>query len=129
MPALLKYITAHAFACVVFLIASVVPHHSFAISGRSVSYAEWWSSGAGALASLLGVILPISGYLLLSRHPKARITYLVSVSISVIGSFVLLREPTSAAFGVALITFGMWYLYRRPSVVAYFASNNRWSGP
>ena|SRR5882724_10701383 len=121
MPGFLKFLTAHAFGMSVLLVASVIPHGSFVLHGRPVSYAEWWSSGAGPLASFLGIILPISGFLLLRRNPLARIAYLTSIGIAMIASYLIHPEPASAAFGVLLFAFGIWYLYRRPAVVAYFA--------
>ena len=126
MPSLLKFLTAHSLASFVLLVASVVPNSSFAIDGHPVSYSEWWSSGAGPLASLLGVILPISGYLLLKGHPMARVTYLASISIALIGSLLVLHQAVVAAFGKPMVAFAMWYLYRRSDVVAYLASNNHW---
>jgi hypothetical protein len=123
MPGFLKFLTAHAFGMSVLLIASVIPHGSFVIHGRPVSYAEWWSSGAGPFASFLGIILPISGFLLLRRNSRARIIYLTSIGIAMIASYLIHPEPASAAFGVPLFAFGVWYLYRRPAVVAYFAAD------
>ena len=58
MPMPLRFITGHAIACVFLLFGSIIPHGSFAIDGRPVSYAVWWSSGAGPYASFLGVIMP-----------------------------------------------------------------------
>lgn len=125
MPGLLKFLTAHALGMFVLLVASVIPHDSFVIYGRPVSYAEWWSSGAGPFASLLGITLPISGFLFLRRNSRARIIYLASIGIAMIAPYLIHREPASAAFGVLLFAFGVWYLYRRPAVVAYFAPNKR----
>jgi hypothetical protein len=125
MPGLLKFLTAHSLAAIVLLVVSVVPHDSFFIDGRHVSYSEWWSSGAGPLASLLGILLPISGYLFLTRHRTARVTYLTTASVALVCPYVAHGHPVSAALGVLMVAFGAWYLYRRPTVVAYFASNNR----
>jgi hypothetical protein len=128
MPGFLKFLTAYAFGMSVLLFASVIPHGSFVIHGRPVSYAEWWSSGAGPLASFLGIILPISGFLLLRRNPLARVIYLTSIGIAMIAYYLIHPEPASAAFGILLFAFGVWYLYRRPAVVAYFAPDRRMDG-
>jgi hypothetical protein len=125
MPGFLKFLTAHAFGMSVLLVASVIPHGSFVIHGQPVSYAEWWGSGAGPFASFLGIILPISGVLLLRRNSRARIVYLTSIGIAMIASYLIHPEPASAAFSVFLFAFGVWYLYRRPAVVAYFAPDRR----
>lgn len=50
MPKLLKFLTAHAAFCFVFFVMSVIPNDSFSIQGQHVTYAEWWSSGAGVFA-------------------------------------------------------------------------------
>jgi hypothetical protein len=105
MPGFLKFLTAHAFGMSVLLVASVIPHGSFVLHGRPVSYAEWWSSGAGPLASFLGIILPISGFLLLRRNPLARIAYLTSIGIAMIRSRPLQRSAyfySPSGFGISI---------------------------
>jgi hypothetical protein len=125
MPGLLKFLTAHALGMSVLLVASVVPHDSFVMYGQPVSYAEWWRSGAGPFASLLGIILPISAIFFLRRDSRGRIIYLASLSIAMIVPYFIHRKPASAAIGVLLVTFGIWYLYRKATVVAYFTTSLR----
>jgi hypothetical protein len=131
MPGLLKFITAHAFASFVFVVASLVPQTPFSINGHAVSYSEWWTSGAGPLVTFLGIALPICGYLFLLRKANARAAYLASLAIALLVSDLILRQPLFLVLGDGcLVAFGGWYLYRRPAVVAYFASNNRvWTPP
>jgi len=130
MPSLLKFLTAHAFACFAFFVGSLIPQTPFSIYGHQVSYSEWWTSGAGPLAVFLGVALPICGYMFLLRKADARAAYLASVAIVLICSYVVLRRPPFLILGDGcLIAFGGWYLYRRSAVVAYFASNQRLERP
>jgi hypothetical protein len=123
MPTLLKFLTGHSLACIFLMILSIIPHNSFAIEGHSVSYAVWWSSGAGPFASLLGIIMPVSGYLLLQRSHRARISYLTALSVGLIAPYLLCGQFGLAAFGIALVAAIGWYLYGRQTVQTYFASN------
>lgn len=81
MPLILKFLTIHALACLFFLVSSIFPHNSFSVEGRAVSFLEWWTSGAGMLASIFGILLPLSGFLLIKRAPLARLFYLSSMFI------------------------------------------------
>jgi hypothetical protein len=131
MPNLLKFLTAHALACIVFLIGSVIPHNSFSISGRQVTYLEWWGSGAGVYASVIGIILPISAWLLLSRSCHARGFYLCSMIVGLILSYLLFQQVwgSETGYGYAavraiIVAILAWYLYRKESVKHYFVSNH-----
>jgi hypothetical protein len=123
MPKLLKWICAHALLCGFFLLGSVIPHDSFSINGHHVSYAEWWSSGAGPFASLLGTVMPLTGYLLLSRSAYGRIAYLAVLSVALVLPYCYLGEFWLALFGVLVVLLISWYLFRKKSVIEYFASN------
>ena len=123
MPTPLKFITGHAIACIFLLLGSIIPHNSFSIDGQHVSYAVWWSSGAGPFASVLGVIMSMSGYLLLKRSNRARVTYLMALSVALIAPYLFWRQFESAAFGIAIVVLVGWYLYGRQSVQVYFTSN------
>jgi hypothetical protein len=123
MPLLMKWVTAHALLCFGLLISSLVPHDSFSIDGHHVSYSEWWSSGAGPFASLLGVIMPFAAYLLLVRARCARITYLAALSIGLILPYIYWRQFGLASFGMFVIGLIGWYLYGKKTVQKYFSSN------
>ena len=75
MPKLLKLLTANAAFCFVFFAMSVIPNGSLSIQGRHVGYAEWWSSGAGVLASLIGLVGPFVAWALASKQPYARCVF------------------------------------------------------
>ena len=68
MPLILKLLTAHAISCIVFLIASIIPHSSFVMYGQSVTYSEWWGSGVGVYASILGTLMASAGFLLVTKN-------------------------------------------------------------
>jgi hypothetical protein len=74
--------------------------------------------------------LPICGYLFLLRKAHARAAYLAVLTISLLVSYVVLRTSVFSFLGNGgLVAFGGWYLYRRATVVAYFASNQRLERP
>jgi hypothetical protein len=123
MPTLLKFLTAHAFICFVFLIGSIIPHGYFSINGRPVSFSEWWSSGAGLLCSLIGIVFPVLGYLFLVRARYARGLYVAAfVALSAFGP---IGSPPASYYLAALVfVIGIAiYLYIWSSVRDYFCSN------
>jgi hypothetical protein len=81
MPALLKFLTAQALFSFVFFVVSVIPNDQFSINGRHVTYSEWWSSGAGPFASVLGVFGLYTAWLFLTKGQYARAWYLVFLAI------------------------------------------------
>jgi len=121
MPTLLKFLTAHAIACVALLLGSVIPHDSFSVNGHAVSYAVWWSSGVGPFASLVGVVGPIVGVLLLRKSPHARLAYLGFLLLGLIVPYPLFGSPLMALAGAAAIGVAVLYLYKLPAVQTYFA--------
>jgi len=121
MPRLLKFLTAHALACFFFLVVSVVPHGRFFVSGRPVSYAEWWSSGIGLFAFLVGLVGPATGVLLLRKSRFARPAYLGFLSLGLIVPYLLFGAPPMALAGAAAVCLAVAYLYKFPSTQQYFA--------
>ena len=125
MPMLLKFLTAHAIACIAFLFGSVIPHDSFSVNGQSVTYSEWWSSGIGIYVSILGALMAIAGYLLVSKKRFSRQIYLAVVPLGLVVPYLKFGEYTLAVVGV-VITLGIAaYLFLKASAKEYFASNNR----
>lgn len=125
MPIILKFLTAHALACIAFLIGSILPHDSFSMNGRSVTYSEWWNSGIGIYASILGALMAIAGYLLVSKKRYSRQVYLGILSFGLIAPYIKWGKYELAGFGVLTISVIAGYLFFKASVIEYFASNNR----
>jgi hypothetical protein len=121
MPLLLKFLTAHAFLCLALLIGSVIPNNSFLINGRAASYSEWWSSGAGLFASLLGLIGPIIGILLVTKSPNARLAYLGFLALGLIVPYPFMGVPAIALAGIAVVCVTAVYLYKWQPAQLYFA--------
>ncbi len=97
MPNVLKFLTAHAACCFVLLVVSVIPIDLFAIQGRHVSYAEWWSSGAAVLASLLGIVGPFAAWALASKQAYARAFYLGFLALAFVAPFLFFGMLARAA--------------------------------
>ena len=129
MPVLLKFLTAHAFACFAFLLVSVIPNNSFSIDGHAASYAEWWSSGAGPFASLLGLVGPIIGVLLVTKSQNARPAYLGFLALGLIVPYPVMGVPAMALAGVVVACAVAFYLYKWQSVHSYFALTIRSTRP
>jgi len=123
MPKLLKFLTAHAAFCFVFFAMSVIPNNSFPIQGRHVGYAEWWSSGAGVFASLIGVAGPFAAWALVSKQPYARTAYLGFLALAFVAPCPLFGMLAYALPGLLVVGAGAFYLYKWQSVQAYFVPN------
>ena len=121
MPTLLKFLTAHAIACIFFLIGSVFPHDSYVIHGRPVTHAEWWSSGVGVYGSVLGVLMASAGVLLVLRHPFSRPFYLGIFSLGMTTPYFLFGEHWSSLFSLLVAGLIGAYLYLNTAVKAYFS--------
>ena len=123
MPKLLKFLTAHAACCFVFLAISVIPIDSYAIQGQHVTYAEWWSSGAGVLASLLGIVGPFAAWALASKRPYARLVYLSFLALTFIAPCPFFGMLAYVLPGLRVVGVGAFYMYKWQSVQVYFAPN------
>ena len=123
MPILLKFITVHALACFIFLIAALVPGIPFNFNGEEMSYAEIWSSGVGVFTAYAGLVMPFCGWLMLNRKVYSRIIYLSVLSSVLIVPYIYWMQKGGIIFGIILTALIAAYLYGMPSVRKYFASN------
>lgn len=123
MPKLLKFLTAHAAVCVAFLAISVIPNDSLSIQGRHVGYAEWWSSGAGVFASLIGLVGPFAAWALVSKKPYTRSAYLAFLVLGLVVPYPFFGMPAYVVPGLLVVGAGAFYMYKWQSVQAYFAPN------
>ena len=123
MPMLLKFITGHAIFCVVFVM-SAIPGGTFKINGQVVSHSEWWSSGAGPFALVLGILMPITGVLLLQKSRYARPAYIAVASLALVLPYLFMGQLVSAFIGFVVVGLLALYLYFRRTVLHYFASNH-----
>ncbi|HOX71078.1 MAG TPA: hypothetical protein PK001_04990 [Dokdonella sp.] len=125
MPKLLKFLTAHAACCFLFFAISVINIDAYAIQGRHVTYAEWWSSGAGVFASLTGLVGLIVAWALASKRPYARPAYLGFLTLALVAPCAFFGQLPYALPGLLAVGAGALYMYRRQSVQVYFALNRR----
>jgi hypothetical protein len=120
MPLLLKFLTFYSVFCIFFFISSAVPFFNYFVNGVKVTYSEWWSSGMGLVTTIMGLVMPYTGYLFLHRHKYAREVYL-----SVFFGLALLRGTQfgfQLEFMIGVVAFILLmglYLYGRDSVQIY----------
>lgn len=112
--------TGHALACVIFLIVSLVPNHSFAVNGRHVSQAEWWNSGVGILASFVGAIGLVVGVALLRKKRWARLLYLGFATIGLVIPYPIFGYPALGLAGAVVVAAAALYLFKARAVASYF---------
>jgi len=128
MPALLKFLTCHAFIALILLPASFFPNDLLSYNGKILSYEELWSSGAGWFTVLAGVSLPFSAYLLLNKAKSSRSVYLVSLFIIFNSSYILNGidsiEYLEILIMLIIFTLLFVYLYMSKGVKSYIGSNN-----
>lgn len=124
MPKLLKFLTVHAAFCIVFFIGSVIPNNSLSINGQHVTYAKWWSCGAGLFASLIGLAGPFVAWSLLSKWQHARLGYVVFLALAFVAPCPFLGMLAYILPGMLAVGIGAIYMYRWQSVQVYFAPNH-----
>jgi hypothetical protein len=100
---------------------SVIPNDSLSIDGHHVAYAEWWSSGFGPFASLVGISGVAAGWSLLSKRKIARATYLGFLALGMVLPYPFMGVPVYALIGVGVVAIAAAYLYRSQKVGRYFA--------
>ena len=125
MPVLLKFLTAHALGCILFVFASMFPFGAFRIHGRYVTHSEWWSSGIGVYVSILGMLMAIAGCLLASKKRYSRQIYLAVVPLGLVAPYLKTGEYAGAIFGIAVTLMIAAYLFLKASAKEYFDSNKR----
>lgn len=123
MPPVLKFLTAHAIACVFLLIGSVIPHDNFSINNNPVTYHEWWTSGAGVGASIIGIILPFTAWHLLNRTHYARKLYISVIFLVFTVPYLFNNNPSLIIMAIVISGMLIWYLFRNKAAVEYFSSN------
>lgn len=124
MPRFLKFLTALALFTFLFFVFSVFPIESFSINGRNVTYSEWWSSGVGPFASLLGVYGLFAGWLLLAKRPHARVCYLVFLILGLVVPYLFIGPLAYTLVGLIVVGVGAFYLYLWQGVQVYFATDD-----
>lgn len=121
MPILLRFLTAWAACCFVLFAMSLIPGGTFAINDQQVTFAQWWSSGAGLLASLTGILGPVAAWSLVTKRQHSRLGYLAFLAFVFVVPYFFLRTPVYALLGLLVVAAATYYFYRWPSVMAYFA--------
>ena len=124
MPKRLKFLTGHAACCLIFFVLSVIPTDSYAIQGRHATYAEWWSSGAGVFASLIGLAGPFVAWALAPKRPYARAMYLGFLALAFVAPCPFFGMLAYVLPGLLVVGVGAFYMYRWQSVRTYFTPNN-----
>ena len=123
MPKLLKCLTAHVASCFVLLAISVIPIDLYALQGRHVTYAEWWTSGAGVLASVLGIVGPFAAWAIASKKTYARAVYLGFLALAFVEPWLFIVTLAYVLTGLLFVGLGAFYMYKWQSVLVYFAPN------
>ena len=75
MPFLFKVIFLYCMSGILFVVGSALPFANFYIENQKVTYKEWWLSGAGFIALLIGMILIVIGIGIFKRRVWAGMTF------------------------------------------------------
>jgi hypothetical protein len=121
MPVLLKFLTAWAAFCFLLLAMSLIPSNSFAIQGHSVTFQQWWSSGAGPLASLTGIFGPVVAWALATKWQYARVSCVAFLTFVFVAAPLAFGVSVYALPGLVVVGLAWYYLYRWRTVKAYFS--------
>ena len=128
MPPLLKFFTALAVFSFVFFAYAVIQLFSFAIGSKYVSDVDWRSVTQTVVWIITGIVMPISGYMLLTRNRYARILYISFMVFVTLCQFFIsgLKDESaiSIILAIAQICVISAYMYLNKSVKLYFNSSN-----
>lgn len=103
---------------------------SVSVFGRSIERTQWWSSGAGVLATAALVLMFVSGVLLLRRRRVGRavhvlawcgLTGLVPAVVGLLHTGVPPMNHSTITTGMITICVG-FYLYGQSTARRYFAA-------
>ena len=108
---------------ILFPLLSLIPSAEFTINEKQVSYSEWWTSGAGPLSIIIGILLLVSVIGFFRKKRFARITFLAPWVILLIVALVQGYEALTIV-GVFVLGIWMlllvWYFFFTKSVQDYF---------
>lgn len=134
MPNYLRLITTLLLISFIVVPLTLFPHSGFTLHGVSVTYADYWASGVGFLAVMLGVVFPWCGYLFLTKAPQSRHFFLGILLIWLCIDFLFhLSNIDESMFAsklwwstgiwIGFTLFMRWYLFSHHSVIEYFSSS------
>ena len=128
MPCALKFIFFPycLIGGIVFIVTSFIPSVKFEIEGKQVSWSAWWTSGAGPLFTLIGVLLLISaiGFYNKKRHARLAFLAVFVVALLFIWQFEVPTMRGIIIMGILFLVVG-WYFFLKKNVRDYFGVNKR----
>src|SRR3954452_11137130 len=119
MPYGLRMIAVGCFVGALFLVLAVVPGGGHWINGEAVSFTEFWRRGGGPLFLVVGILLPVIGYGIVTRQRWSRSWFAGFLIITALFS-VTFHPEWADLVGLLFTAFLVWYLFRRRTVRAYF---------
>lgn len=122
MPTLLKFITGHAFVCIVFFLAAVIPGIPISFDGQVMESKVLWAKGLGLPAVIVGLSLPVAGILILRRWQFSRHLYSAILLSALVGPYLYWQQVLSLVFGVVLSCAIIGYLFLNGQSRTYFRS-------
>jgi hypothetical protein len=91
MPNILKWLTAVSLVPLIFFFGTLIPNGSVSVNGRPMPNSVWWACGAGAVVSVLAVIMTSAVLMLLRRSQYARPVLLVGMTLTFLSSTLLTK--------------------------------------
>lgn len=137
MPFLLRILTVSTILWVFSIVRTFLPFSEFNFYGISLTFGEYWATGLGFCHVGASSLLVWSGYLFLTKSPKARRIYVGTWSALMCFTFIfllvhfglenMLRIPyiwSDLVYWSVFTLLISWYLFSKQSVQTYFASEN-----
>ena len=125
MPFFLKLITIFCLFGLFFIAGAIFPIGNYEIYDGKVTYIQFWTSGAGVIFLITGVVLLTSGVGFIKKCKWARILFLALLPIQIV-LMSLMKLGTKKeifelfiSFILLLFIVGL-YLFRRRTVRDYF---------
>ena len=122
MPILLKFICSISLFAILFALVSIVPILTYQIEGQTVTYSDWWKSGAGISATVLGISLFYTGIGILNKKQWSRYMFPIILAISSIlpPFFDIAQTVVYSVWNLLWCMLLIGYLFKSKAVIKYY---------
>ena len=128
MPLFLRFLTIISPAGILMIFACLVPLSSYGVSGRIVSYGEFWRSGGALIGVSGGLLLTAIGVGIFKGKKWAKQLILATIIMQNVLAFAAVGEANRDEIAGGLVSLALvnaltvWYLFFKKSVKSYFKS-------
>lgn len=132
MPFILKILTTCVLAIPIFLLATLNMGGKIEVAGKPITNLEWWSSGAGVIILLVGILMVTASTLLLKKSPFGRPMYIFGFFLLTFSEPLILKLTTNSIppavisgciFNALVVVAIALYFWLHKDVKKYFSTS------